>query len=84
MQDNPLLNTVMPPPHETAQQRATRETCETQAKALSEEIDREIYKDQDTLTNKDTIRILLLGLSQCASVCLLLTSAVLDRAKREW
>jgi len=65
----------MPPPHETVQQRAARETSEMQAKALSEEIDRQIYRDRSTLTSKDAIRILLLGLSQCASVYLLLTSA---------
>ena len=83
-QDDPLLNIILPPLHETAQQRAERETSETQAKALSEEIDRQLYRDQDALTNnKDTIRILLLGLSQCASGCLVLTSAALDRPKRE-
>jgi hypothetical protein len=84
MQDDPLLNITMPPPHETAQQRAARETSETQAKALSEEIDRQLYRDRVTLTNnKDTIRILLLGLSRCTSVCCLLTSASRDRPKRE-
>lgn len=60
-QDDPLLNIVMPPPNETAQQRVARETCETRAKAHSEEIDRQLCKDWDVPTNKDTIRILLLG-----------------------
>jgi len=84
-QDDPLLNIISPPTHETAQQRATRETSETQAKALSDEIDRQIYRDRVTLTNnKDTVRILLLGSSWCTSVYLLLTSAALDRPKREW
>lgn len=67
-QDDPLLNITLAPSHETAQQRAERETSETEAKALSEEIDRQLYRDQDTLiNNQDTIRILLLGLSQCTS-----------------
>jgi len=60
-QDDPLLNIIMPPPDETAQQRVARETSETQARALSEEIDRQLYKDRDAFTNKERIRILLLG-----------------------
>lgn len=87
MQDDPLLHIIMPPRHETAQQRAARETSEMQAKALSEEIDRQLYRDRDTLTNKDTNRILLLGLClsrcNCISAFLLLTLAALDRPKRE-
>ena len=69
MQDDPLLHIIMPPRHETAQQRAARETSEMQAKAASEEIDRQLHRDRDTLTNnkKDTNRILLLGL--CLSRC---------------
>ena len=60
-EDDPLLSVTMPPPDETSQQRVARETIETQAKALSEEIDRQLYKDRDAFTNKETIRILLLG-----------------------
>ena len=60
-QDDPLLNIIMPPPNETTQQRVARETCEIQAKAHSEEIDRQLGKDLDTLPTDDTVRILLLG-----------------------
>lgn len=60
-QDDPLLNIIMPPPDETDQQRVARETSEIQARVLSEEIDRQLHKDRDALTNKMTTRILLLG-----------------------
>jgi hypothetical protein len=60
-QDGPLLNTLMPPPQETAQQCTAREKCETQAKALSDEIDKQLYNDRDALASKETIHIVLLG-----------------------
>ena len=59
-QDDPLSNIITPPPNETVQQRIARETGKAKARALSE-VDRQLYKDQDVLTKKETIRILLLG-----------------------
>jgi hypothetical protein len=51
----------MPPPKETTQQRVACEKSETQAKALSDEIDKQLYNDRSALPSKETIRIVLLG-----------------------
>ena len=78
--DDPLTRALAPPPDETPEQRAERESREHEARIISNKIDEEIKKDRIALKKqKNVIRVLLLGQSESGksrsllAYCIILT-----------
>ena len=64
--DDPFATFTRPPPNETAQERAVRETREAAAKKRSDAIDEDLRKEKLRLKKeeKNLVRVLLLGQSE--------------------
>ncbi|KAG6833403.1 hypothetical protein H0H87_007388 [Tephrocybe sp. NHM501043] len=60
--EDPLTLALAPPPDETPEQRAARESAEAQAKKISDEIDEQIRKEREgDRKKKKPVKLLLLG-----------------------
>ncbi|TFY81909.1 hypothetical protein EWM64_g2111 [Hericium alpestre] len=63
--DDPLTNAIAPPPDETPQQRAARESAEAEARRVSDEIDELLRAERNAARKrKPPVKVLLLGQSE--------------------
>lgn len=61
-EEDPFAIFHVPPPNETPQERVARETKETEAKKVSDQIDEQLKVDRASLKKqKNIVRVLLLG-----------------------
>jgi hypothetical protein len=58
---DPLSVLMLPPLHETIEQKLAREQKETEAKKISDLIDEELKRERAALKKKQIVRVLLLG-----------------------
>ncbi|EPQ57632.1 G-alpha-domain-containing protein [Gloeophyllum trabeum ATCC 11539] len=67
--EDPLASAMAPPEHETDEQRVARESDETRARKISENIDAQIKADRLALKKKKkAVRVLLLGQSESGAL----------------
>ncbi|KAF8267947.1 guanine nucleotide binding protein, alpha subunit [Lactarius quietus] len=57
----PLARALAPPPRETPEQRALRETNESEARRVSERIDEQIRLERQANSRKKAVKVLMLG-----------------------
>jgi len=80
---DPLNVLMLPPPHETIEQKLAREQKETEAKKISDLIDEELKRERAALKKKQIVRVLLLGQAESGKSTTLKNIRV-KYAHQEW
>jgi guanine nucleotide-binding protein subunit alpha len=70
LEDDPLTLAILPPVDETPAQRQVRESAESEARRISEEIDEQLRSEKAALKKKKRpVKVLLLGQSESGMSC---------------